>query len=185
MISSVVLRRAARVVKHGGVIAYPTEAVYGLGCDPANQAAVLRVLELKQRPVSKGLILVAAEFEQLTPWISPLPDKARAELMTTWPGPITWLLPVNRLTPKWLTGDHKTLAVRISNHPPVRALCKYLDSALVSTSANIAGRLPARNVLKVRRQFGTQIDYIVSGRLGTSNNPSVIRDWATGRVMRA
>ena len=186
MVSSVAfsLRRAARIVNSGGVIAYPTEAVYGLGCDPANEAAVWRILKLKQRPMSKGLILIAAQFEHLTPWLAPLPETAHTELMKTWPGPVTWLLPIHQNTPQWLTGDHATLAVRVSNHPLVRALCQHLGGALVSTSANIAGRLPARNPLRVRRQFGTQIDCIVSARVGTASKPSVIRDWATGQVVR-
>ena len=190
MPSLVVLRRAARIVNQGGVIAYPTEAVYGLGCDPGNKVAVQRILDLKQRPITKGLILVAADFAQLTPWLAPLTETDQAELMTTWPGPNTWLLPVNnannenKQTPRWLTGNHTTLAVRVSDHPLVRALCLQVGSALVSTSANIAGRLPARNTLKVRRQFSSQRDYIVPGAVGEAAKPSVIRDWATGRVIR-
>lgn len=178
------LRVACHVLRHGGVVAYPTEAVYGLGCDPQSSEAVEKLLRLKRRPLAKGLILVAGSLAQLTPYIAPLTDEIAARVVPTWPGPFTWLLPAAATTAPWLRGEHATIAVRISDHPIVSALCNAFGGALVSTSANIAGRPPARDALAVRRVFGTGVDYILHGPLGGLERPTSIRDACTGRVLR-
>lgn len=178
------LRAAARVVKSGGLIAYPTEAVYGLGCDPRNEKAVRRLLTLKRRPVRKGLILIAASFEQLEPFLHPLTLSDRARLAATWPGPYTWLIPTRPDTPRWLRGRHETLAVRVTAHPLAAALCQACEHPLVSTSANLSGRPPARTALAVRRQLGTAIDYLLPGPTGGAAQPTEIRDLRTGRRIR-
>ncbi|HSO78728.1 MAG TPA: Sua5/YciO/YrdC/YwlC family protein, partial [Chromatiaceae bacterium] len=103
------LRLAAHWIKAGGVVAYPTEAVYGLGCDPWNGAATRRILTLKQRPESKGLIVIAADFSQLTPFVVPLEAERMAVILASWPGPNTWLLPARPEVPPWLRGEHETL----------------------------------------------------------------------------
>ncbi len=178
------LRAAARVVKSGGLIAYPTEAVYGLGCDPRNEEAVRRLLTLKRRPVRKGLILIAASFEQLEPFLHPLAPSDRTRLAATWPGPYTWLIPTRPDTPRWLRGRHETLAVRVTAHPLAAALCQACEHPLVSTSANLSGRPPARTALAVRRQLGTAIDYLLPGPTGGAAQPTEIRDLRTGRRVR-
>lgn len=178
------LAQASRIVKAGGIIAYPTEAVFGLGCDPANPLAVSRLLAIKQRPPSKGLILVAANREQLDPWIQPLPTELEQRLTRSWPGPVTWLAPARDDCPTWLTGNHQTLAVRVSAHPRVRALCRRLGSALVSTSANVSSLRPARSVLEVQLRFARHIDYILPGELGGRARPSTIRDLLSGKTIR-
>lgn len=179
------LRQAADIARAGGVIAYPTEAVYGLGCDPLNADAVLRLLELKGRATSKGLILVAADFAQLEPYIEPLSADLQARVDASWPGPVTWLLPARPEVPEWLRGEHKSLAVRVSAHPVVTALCSAFDGPLVSSSANRSGHAPARSALAVRRIFGDDLDYILHGPLGGLDRPTEIRDGATGRVVRS
>ena len=178
------LRQAARVIHAGGLIAYPTEAVYGLGCDPLNAAAVQRLLALKGRPMDKGLILIAADIEQLRPFLLPLSTADEATVRATWPGPVTWLLPARPETPRWLRGSHDTLAVRITDHPLAAALCRQLGHPLVSTSANRSGQPPARTPLAVRRQFGRIVDLIISGPLGGHERPTLIRDLTTGRILR-
>ncbi len=178
------LRLARHWLRRGGVIAYPTEAVYGLGCDPRREGPVRRILALKRRPAGKGLILIAADFAQLKPWLLPLPAADRDRVMATWPGPVTWLLPARPTAPRWLRGAHATLAVRVTAHPQAATLCRVAGTALVSTSANLSGRSPARTALAVRRQFGTGIDVLLAGALGGASRPSEIRDLATGRVMR-
>ncbi len=115
---------AAAWVARGGLIAYPTEAVYGLGCDPENGHAVRRLLALKARPEHKGLILIAADWAQLEPYVRGLGQTAMAAIHATWPGAVTWLLPARRETPRWLTGEHQTLAVRVTAHPLAAALCR-------------------------------------------------------------
>jgi L-threonylcarbamoyladenylate synthase len=179
------LSEAARAIHGGGVIAYPTEAVFGLGCDPLNPDAVQRLLALKQRPMHKGLILIAADMAQLIPFIAPLSDKDKARLAVTWPGPHTWLLPARADTPRWLRGSHSSIAVRITAHPITAALCRAAGQALVSTSANPAGRPPARNAFQTRRYFPNGLDDILHSAVGTENGPTAIRDLATGRLLRS
>ena len=177
--------RAAEIIRGGGIVAYPTEAVFGLGCDPLNPEAVQRLLALKRRPASKGLILIAAEFAQLEPYLGELNDAMRRRIGKTWPGHVTWLLPAHLELPRWIRGAHPTVAVRVTAHPVAAALCRAAGSALISTSANVARRAPARTALEVRRQFRDTLDYIVPGVTGSSSAPSEIRDGATGRIIRA
>jgi len=176
------LSRAAQSVRSGGVIACPTEAVWGLSCDPANDDAIQQILDLKQRPWQKGLLLVASSLEQLHDWIEPLNSADLAKVWATWPGPVTWVLPCQQHVSPMLRGTHNTLAVRISDHPLVRALCNE-TGPLVSTSANPTGREPARSLLKVRQYFHQQLDYILPGELGGRKQPSEIRT-LTGERLR-
>lgn len=178
------LSEAARVVRAGGVIAYPTEAVYGLGCDPFDEIAVLRLLALKRRPVEKGLILIASHFGQLAGLTGELPAQRLREVRATWPGPTTWLLPARPDTPSWLRGTHTSLAVRVTAHPLAAELCERLGTALVSTSANRAGQPPCSTPFDVRRAFKDEIDLIVPGATGGRSAPSEIRDAVSGRVLR-
>ena len=179
------LRAAARVVQAGGLIAYPTEAVYGLGCDPRNEAAVRRLLAIKRRPLHKGLILIAADFAQLAPFLQPLAPSDQAQLAATWPGPYTWLILTRPDTPRWLRGRHDTLAVRVTAHPLAAALCRACGHPLVSTSANFSGRPPARSALTVRRQLGAAMDYLLPGPTGGAARPTEIRDLRSGRRVRS
>jgi L-threonylcarbamoyladenylate synthase len=179
------LQIAARVIRAGGLIAYPTEAVYGLGCDPRNERAVNRLLTLKRRSVHKGLILIAADFAQLEPFLQPLDPPDRARLAATWPGPQTWLVPARTTTPRWLRGRHDTLAVRVTAHPLAAALCRACGHPLVSTSANRSGRPPARTALAVRRQLGNSLDHLLPGPTGGAVKPTAIRDLRTGQIVRS
>ena len=168
--------------KKGAIIAYPTEAIYGLGCDPDNKKAVKRLLKIKQRPVSKGLILVAADFSQVQKYLKPL-SNAQEEL--TSPSSTTYVFPALESAPKWLTGDFDGLAIRISKHPLVRELCTLLDSAIVSTSANISGQAPAKTSEEVLVNLGNKINVILRGKTGDLQKPSVIRDSISGQIIRS
>lgn len=168
----------------GGLIAYPTEAVYGLGCDPMNQGAVQRLLRLKQRPWQKGVILIAASIEQLQPYIQPIDPACQCKLDATWPGPNTWLIPASDDCPEWIRGSHTTVAVRVTAHPLVRGLCHAFGGAIVSTSANHAGKPPARSPLQVMQALGAEVDYCLHGALGGQSNPTAIRDLLTGQLLR-
>jgi L-threonylcarbamoyladenylate synthase len=178
------LALAAHWVARGGLVAYPTEAVYGLGCDPLDRAAVWRLLTLKARPAAKGLILIAADWSQLEPFVHTLGPEHMEVIHATWPGPVTWLLPARRTTPSWLTGDHETLAVRVTAHPLTAALCRRCGGPLVSTSANRASCPPARSALAVRQALGAGLDYVLVGPCGGAARPSRIRDGASGAVLR-
>ena len=178
--------RAALLLRDGGVIAYPTEGVWGLGCDPNNRQAVDRLLELKQRDVRKGLILVAGTESQLAPFIdmSRLPGERLAEVRASWPGPNTWIVPASRTAPAWITGEHAGIAVRVSAHPVVVALCAAFGGALVSTSANRAGEPAAADRHALDTRFLKQVGGVVVGETGGRDGPSLIRDAATGATLR-
>ena len=177
---------AAAALRRGGVLAYPTEAVWGLGCDPGDEAAVLRLLALKQREVEKGLILVAARFEQLRPWIDfdALPAERQAEVRASWPGPHTWIVPAGAAAPRWITGIHDGIAVRVSAHPVVVALCDAFGGALVSTSANPAGAPPPARLHDFDAVLLGALDGVVAGDTGGLERPTAIRDARTGQVLR-
>ncbi len=178
------LQQARCHLTAGGIVAYPTEAVYGLGCDPWNQQAVNRLLALKRRSWRKGLILIAANYTQLTPFLEPLTPLLAAKVLATWPGPVTWLLPAQAKVPRWLRGQSSQLAVRITAQVQAAQLCHIWGGALVSTSANLSGRPAAKTALKVRQILGQQLDYIVPGEVGGLSRPSVIRDALTDKVLR-
>ncbi|MGA3679830.1 L-threonylcarbamoyladenylate synthase [Pseudomonas graminis] len=184
MVSSWRVQQAAREIRAGAVIAYPTEAVWGLGCDPWDAEAVYRLLAIKARPVDKGLILIADNIRQFDFLFEDFPELWIDRMASTWPGPNTWLVPHQGLLPDWITGTHDTVALRVSDHPTVRELCA-LTGPLVSTSANPTGRPAARSRLRVEQYFHAQLDMVLSGSLGGRRNPSVIRDLVTAEVVRA
>ena len=165
----------------GAVFAYPTEAVYGLGCDPKNEAAVMRLLEIKQRPITKGLILIAADFSQVEAYLKPLNEKQLAFKQAS---DITYIYPASDSAPKWLTGDFNSLAVRITKHPLVKELCTQLDSALVSTSANLTGKEPAKTANEVAIALDGLIEVILEGKTGDLDKPTEIRDSISGQIIR-
>lgn len=183
-VSAFQIRNAARCLRSGGVIAYPTEAVYGLGSLPFIESAVTKVLTLKRRDPAKGLILIASSFDQLIDYIVPLDDGLMEPVLASWPGANTWILPARPWVPHWVRGQHDSLAVRVTDHPVAATLCTAVDSPLVSTSANISRRPPARSALRVRHQFGDDIDFIVPGALGQLKNPTPIRDARSGKALR-
>ncbi len=170
-------------LKTGGVIAYPTESCYGLGCDPMNPHAVRRILQLKGRPKSKGLILIAARVEQLKRYVDAEALQAAGH-SGYWPGPVTLLLPAARHCPPWLTGRHTKLAVRVTAHPVAALLCERLGMALVSTSANRAGGRPLKNARDCYRMFGNQVR-VIPGKIGTARRPSTIIDFSSGSILRS
>lgn len=182
---SIKLRYVANVVASGGIIAYPTEAVWGLGCDPDEPDAVLRLLQLKRRDWRKGLILVAASMAQFEPYLAALNAEQRQQLALSWPGPITWLVPHNGKVGVGICGEHSSVALRVSAHPVVQALCNLCGGPLVSTSANPDGLRPARDRLTVRRYFGDAVDAYAPGAVGEAKRPSEIRDLLSGKIIRA
>ena len=179
------LRTFSRLFDAGALFGYPTESVYGLGCDPWNEVAVERLLALKQRPLEKGVILIAATVEQLAPFISLENRSQWSKLAQPRQRPTTWIVPVSAQTPDWIRGAHDGVAVRLTQFAPAAALCNAANSALVSTSANLAGHPPARNVIAVRQALGDQLDLILGGESGGSQMPSEIRHFGSGKVLRA
>jgi L-threonylcarbamoyladenylate synthase len=176
-------RRIAAHLRRGGLIAYPTESCYGLGCDPDNRNSVQRLLRLKQRPQRKGLILIAANYRQVARYLHPLTSPQQQQLKTAGTQAITYLMPALHSAPRWLRGGHDTLAIRLTAHKLAARLCRSLDSALVSTSANRSGQRPARTYAQCQRLFGCQV-LVLPGRVGDRKRPSTIRSWADGKIIR-
>jgi L-threonylcarbamoyladenylate synthase len=177
------IKNAVRRLKAGAVIAYPTEAVYGLGCDPLNEDAVMNLLDIKQRPIEKGLILIASSLEQLRPYL--VLEQAIIERITpTWPGPVTWVIPAQLWVPKWLTGDHRSLAVRVTNHPIARDLCAQFGGPLVSTSANPTTRPAIKESRKLVKTFANDDIFIVHGKVGELGQETAIYDAESGKRLR-
>lgn len=178
------LRMAARILRSGGVIAHPTEGVYGLACDPLNPEAVDRILALKGRAFETGFIVLAASVGALRPLCAPLPAKRWAEVAASWPGPLTWILPAASWVPDWVTGGRDTLATRVTAFAPAAELCLEAGGLLISTSANPSGKPPARTALRARVYFGGGIDGLLGGTTGGLTRPTPIRDAASGRWLR-
>ena len=178
--------QATAVLEGGGVIAYPTEGVWGLGCDPMKQASVLRLLEIKQRDVEQGLILIAAHLDQFKSLLdlATLPTDRLAQVLGTWPGPHTWVVPAHVSAPRWITGAHAGIAVRISAHPVVAALCDAFNGPLVSTSANRSGAPAPVSRSGLQADLLASIDGVVEGEIGGLDRPTPIRDARTGAVLR-
>ena len=177
-------RALAAHLKRGGLIAYPTESCYGLGCDPDNRRAVQRILKLKQRPQRKGLILIASHYRQVARYLQPLTPSEQGRLQNDGAQAVTYLMPVKPSCPHWLRGEHDTLAVRLTAHPFARNLCRGTNSALVSTSANRSGMRPARTYAECQRLFGKKV-WVLHGRVGKRKRPSTIRAWLGDRIVRS
>lgn len=181
------LADCVQALRRGGVIAYPTEGVWGLGCDPFDEGAVRRLLALKQRPVEKGLILIAGALPQLDGLLAwdTLAEERRAAVLASWPGPNTWIVPATTRVPAWISGGQAGVAVRVSAHPEVVALCAAFGGPLVSTSANLSGAPAARTRAELDPALLARLDGIAPGETGGRAGPSTIRDARSGEVLRA
>jgi len=177
-------RAAAAIIRAGGVVAYPTEACFGLGCDPRNRPALRRILRIKRRPRAHGLILIADRIGRLAPFVGDFEVACRAEMLASWPGRHTWILPAAPAASAWLRGEHAGVAVRVTAHRGAARLCRLAGMAVVSTSANRSGRRMLRSAAAVLREFGDEVDGVVDGRIGRAREPSVIRDGTTGAALR-
>ena len=173
---------AWQCLQQGQVLAYPTEAVYGLGCDAFNHQAVEKILQLKRRLVSQGFIVLVHDWDQLSSLIGDVPKESLDKVRKTWPGPVTWIFPKSSKVPDFLSGKHNSIAIRMSAHPIANALCKH--GPIVSTSANLSGQKPALDLTDLRLQFPHGIDAVVAGSLGSENQPTAVYDVLTDARLR-
>lgn len=181
---SIHIQQAVQALTSGGIIAYPTEAVWGLGVDPNNSCALRDLLALKHRSWRKGLILLASDIEQVEPWLALLSPEQRQHVEQSWPGPITWLLPNHKLASSWVTGDFQSVAIRVTNHPVASALCRAFGGPIISTSANRSGCLPVKHAWALGRDFRRKLSVVVPGRCGKKRQPTEIRNVVTNQVIR-
>ena len=171
-----------QILQQGGVIAYPTEAVFGLGCAPLNETAVMRLLALKQRSIDKGLILIASDFSQVADFLLPLSKQQKNQ---TQGSEITWVFPAKKNAPRWITGKFDSIAIRVTQHLAVKQLCQSFGSALISTSANRSGLEPAKTCQEVLAQFNQLLDGILDNKVGQLCKPTEIRDSVSGEIIRS
>lgn len=174
----------AKHLHQGDIIAYPSESVYALGCDPNNELAVRRLLAIKRRPENKGFILVGSSFSDFESFVEPVSPAAMAQVESTWPGPVTWVFPKGSSVSSLVSGDFPSLAIRVSAYPFVRKLCLAFGGPIISTSANINGHPPARDVRTVELIFGKIIDVIWPAPVGGLLKPTPILNAITGDVIR-
>jgi L-threonylcarbamoyladenylate synthase len=181
------IQAAATLLREGGVLAYPTEAVFGLGCDPHDRMAFERLFALKGRPPTQGVLLIAADVAQVEPYIdlSAVPAQVLEQVLASWPGPNTWVFPRSALVPAWVAGGHAGIALRVTAHEPAAALCRAFGAPLVSTSANPHGEPPARDLTTLERYFGADLDAALDAPLGGLERPTTIRDALSGAMIRA
>ena len=182
-LSAARLRRIRQRLRRGGVIAYATESCFGFGCDPQNERALQKILRLKRRPKAKGLIVIGHRLESFAALLKPLDESGRVQIHATWPGPHTWLIPAIDRTKRALRGKHTALAVRVPAHRDAWELCRRLNAAIVSTSANRGGQRPIKTTRDCLRRFGARVE-VIPGRIGQRKEPSVIQDLITGRMIR-
>jgi L-threonylcarbamoyladenylate synthase len=178
--------KALKALQQGEVIAYPTEGVFGVGCDPDNSSAIQKLLDLKQRPKEKGLILIASSYEQLLPYIdeSQLTKQQIDTVHQSWPGPVTWVMPCSDKVSGWVSGQFDSIAVRVTDHPLVQKMCNAFGKPLTSTSANLTGEPSCMTTAEVEQQLGDKLVAILEGKTGGRDKPSEIRDAKTLKVLR-
>lgn len=176
---------AAALLREGGVLAYPTEGVYGLGCDPDNRVAFERIFAMKRRPPGQGVLMIAASLEQVQPWIGDAPEAAMARANALWPGAHTFIFPRSSRVPEWIAGGHAGIALRVTAHAPAAALCRAFGGPIVSTSANRHGEPPARSAADIRTIFGDEPDGVLDAPLGGLDKPTPISDAVSGAIIRA
>jgi len=178
------IENAVIALRAGGVIAYPTEYCFGLGCDPRNVQALNRLLGIKQRKQEQGVILVAATIEQISEYADLNLVPNNEEVMASWPGPNTWVLPAKGSVSDLVRGKHTSIAMRISAHEVCRSLCKEFAHPIVSTSANRHGQRALLSAVEVREEFNHELDFVVDLPVGNSSSASTIRDAMTGKRLR-
>lgn len=177
------LNRFVHAVSRGAVFGYPTDTVWGFGCHPLIASSVSRILQIKNRSPDKGLILLSSRIEYCSTYLDVETDQLAA-LASPTNQPTTWLATASALCPPWIRGIYPTVAIRITSHPLVQAICDGLQAPVVSTSANRGGKATARNSIQMRKQFGSELDYIVTGFPTGSLQPSEIRSLANGTILR-
>ena len=201
--------QAAHWLKRGQLLAYPTESVWGIGCDPFNKQAVMRLLDIKQRPIEKGMIVVTDSPSRITALLEGLSIDQRQRVLDSWQADSinatakqahTWLLPIPPnlpvTIPSWIKGTHDSVAVRVIDHPLVKQLCAQMVSAtnpygfVVSTSCNPSGQPPARSLSEAKTYFLDDQVYLNEGVCYLKGDtlgyrlPSQIGHALTGEIIR-
>lgn len=172
------IEEMADILTNGGIVAYPTEGVWGLGCDPFNEEAVRRLLNIKHRDESEGFIILATNWGQIYDLIDleALPKNDQIFLTAAWPSHITFLLPKSKSAPNFISGASEQIALRITDFKPNKELIEAFGTPIISTSANLHGMTAARSLEEVKIYFDKRIDAVFDKKSGNQPNPSKIYD---------
>lgn len=190
-------QQASDWLNQGNLLAYPTEAVWGIGCDPFNEQAVRHILTIKNRPIDKGMIVITADSQLIDDFFQPLPLTIQNTIRQTWQHShnqaTTFLFPIpcHIDIPNWVTGGRDTLAIRVIHHQAIATLCQTLAKTspnnpygfLISTSCNPSGEAPTTTLEQAQAYFGNSIGYFNAATLGYTQ-PSQIKDALTGEMIR-
>jgi L-threonylcarbamoyladenylate synthase len=169
------IEKGVKLLQKGRVIAFPTDTVYGLGCDAFNSTAVERIYEIKNRLKHRQLPLLIADVEQLITLADPIPEIAWFLARRFWPGGLTLVLSKTNSLPVYLASG-PTIAVRVPNHPVCLALIQRLGNPLIGTSANISGQPAALTAEEVRQQLGGKTDFVINGGKCPGGKESTVVD---------
>lgn len=157
------VRKAVAILESGGVIAFPTETYYGLGVDPFNADALKKLFRLKQRELSKPILVLVRDQQMLSQIVADIPEQYLSLIEKFWPGPLTLIFTAKKTLHPILTGNSGTVGVRISSHPIAEKIFEKWPHPLTATSANLSGTTPARNIAEIKRYFSNELDYILDG----------------------
>ena len=161
--------------------------MWGLACDAHDDQAIEALIELKGRSVGKGLIVTLASAEDALPLLAPLDAARQRDVLASWPGHVTWLVPATDMSEisELAHGDSERIALRVPLHAQMRRVIDQAGVPIISTSANPSGAPPARSALRVRQYFGRALDMVLPGQIGNATGPSEIRDAVSGEIVRA
>jgi L-threonylcarbamoyladenylate synthase len=181
------IEEAARIIRAGGIVAVPTDTLYGLAADPFSEAAIARVFAVKGRTAERALPLIAADADQVQSSLGALPPLARALAHAFWPGPLTLLIEAPATLAADVSGGTGRVGVRVPAHAVARAVCRACASLLTATSANISGEPAVDDPREVERTLGARIDLLIDAGKTNGGPPSTIVDvtGSTPRLVRA
>lgn len=157
------IKEAIAILKAGGLVAMPTETVYGLGADATNEEALRKIFQAKQRPMDHPLIVHLSNYEQIQDWVSFVSPAAERLAKAFWPGPLTLILPKAQHVLDIVTGHQQTVGIRIPSHPVAQALLKGFGGGIAAPSANRFGRISPTTAAAVREELGEAVDLILEG----------------------
>jgi L-threonylcarbamoyladenylate synthase len=178
------LNRFAHAISQGAIFGCPTDTIWGFGCHPLIASSVARILQIKNRSPDKGLILLSSKLEYCAAYVG-VDSEQLEPIQSPADHPTTWLVPASGDCPIWIRGNYPTVAIRITNHPLLAFLCDRLQAPIVSTSANRSSKATVRNSVQMRKQFGNELDFIVSGFATGSNRPSEIKSLLSRATIRS
>jgi L-threonylcarbamoyladenylate synthase len=173
---------AVEILRKGGTVVYPTETVYGIGCDPINRSACERIQQMKKRVNYKTLLLISCDIEQVEKTLGKLNETGSRLAQVFWPGPLTMVIRPEKEMPDYLYGISSGIAVRVTSHPIASELAREFGAPIISTSANLTGDPPIVTYEDALELFGSEADIILKNPEPLHGKPSTVVDVTTGSI---